>query len=171
MKVPACNIGGEIVKDNETYLLRDNKCLKNLVVSSTLLLPGKETRGHSHAGQEEVYFFVDGKGSASTWGHSGKGYLPINAVSISDNLKNWIEEQIWKLDRLLNIMTEDSGTNNVGYSGYVAHQPDPDLNKCIDGLNNLINVYDSNTIINHTLKHYINIIQKLNVDLQQYYKL
>ena len=34
------------------------------------------------------------------------------------------------------------------------------LNKCIEGLNNLINVYDSNTIINHTLKHYINIIQK-----------
>ena len=29
-------------------------------------------------------------------------------------------------------MTEDSGTNNVGYSGYVAHQPEPDLNKCID---------------------------------------
>ena len=51
----------------------------------------------------EVTFFVDGKGSASTWGHSVMGYLPINAVSISDNLKNWIEEQIWKLDRLLNI--------------------------------------------------------------------
>ncbi len=39
MKVPVNNIGGEVVKDNETYLLRDNKLLKNLVVSSTLLLP------------------------------------------------------------------------------------------------------------------------------------
>ena len=62
MKVPTNNIGGEIVKDNETYLLRDNKLLKNLVVSSTLLLPEKETRGHSHDGQEEVYFFQYGYG-------------------------------------------------------------------------------------------------------------
>mgnify|MGYP003155310006 FL=1 len=62
MKVPVNNIGGEVVKDNETYLLRDNKLLKNLVVSSTLLLPGKETRGHSHDGQEEVYHFVYGYG-------------------------------------------------------------------------------------------------------------
>ena len=54
MKVPTKNIGGEIVKDNETYLLRDNKFLKNLVVSSTLLLPGKETRarGETRAGGE-----------------------------------------------------------------------------------------------------------------------
>ena len=62
MKLPICNIGGEIVKDNETYLLRDNKLLKNLVLSSTLLLPGKETRGHSHKGKEEVYYFVEGEG-------------------------------------------------------------------------------------------------------------
>ena len=62
MKVPTNNIGGEVVKDNETYLLRDNKHLKNLVVSSTLLLPGKETRGHSHDGQEEVYYFIEGRG-------------------------------------------------------------------------------------------------------------
>ena len=45
----------------------------------------------------EVTFFVDGEGSSSTWGHSTKGYLPINPASISDNLKHWIEEQIWKL--------------------------------------------------------------------------
>jgi hypothetical protein len=34
------NIDGEIVKDNETYLLKDNTSLKNLVVSSTTLHPG-----------------------------------------------------------------------------------------------------------------------------------
>ena len=56
------NIGGEIVKDNETYLLKDNKTLKNLVLSSTCLYRGQATRGHSHAGQEEVYFFVQGTG-------------------------------------------------------------------------------------------------------------
>ena len=31
------NIDGEVVKDNETYLLKDNTSLKNLVVSSTTL--------------------------------------------------------------------------------------------------------------------------------------
>lgn len=56
------DIGGEVVKDNETYLLKDNKTLKNLVLSSTKLYRGQSTRGHSHAGQEEVYFFVQGTG-------------------------------------------------------------------------------------------------------------
>ena len=60
-----CNImdvGGEVVKDNETYLLKDNTSLKNLVLSSTELKPYQKTNGHSHAGQEEVYFFVTGTG-------------------------------------------------------------------------------------------------------------
>jgi mannose-6-phosphate isomerase-like protein (cupin superfamily) len=56
------SIGGEIVKDNETYVLRDNKTLNNLVLSQTILHPAQSTRGHSHAGQEEVYFFVSGSG-------------------------------------------------------------------------------------------------------------
>jgi mannose-6-phosphate isomerase-like protein (cupin superfamily) len=56
------DVGGEIVKDNETYLLKDNKTLNNLVLSSTRLYRGQSTRGHSHVGQEEVYFFVQGTG-------------------------------------------------------------------------------------------------------------
>lgn len=56
------DIGGDIVKDNETYLLKDNKTLKNLVLSSTKLYRGQATRGHNHPGQEEVYFFVQGTG-------------------------------------------------------------------------------------------------------------
>jgi oxalate decarboxylase/phosphoglucose isomerase-like protein (cupin superfamily) len=56
------DIGGEIVKDNETYLLKDNKTLNNLVLSSTKLYRGQSTRGHNHPGQEEVYFFVQGSG-------------------------------------------------------------------------------------------------------------
>lgn len=62
MNVSIYDIGGEVIKDNETYLLKDNKFLKNLVLSSTHLRPGRSTRGHRHAGQEEVYFFVSGKG-------------------------------------------------------------------------------------------------------------
>jgi oxalate decarboxylase/phosphoglucose isomerase-like protein (cupin superfamily) len=62
IKFSESDIGGEIVKDNETYLLKDNKTLNNLVLSSTQLYRGQSTRGHSHAGQEEVYFFVRGTG-------------------------------------------------------------------------------------------------------------
>lgn len=56
------NIGGEVIKDNETYILKDNKTLKNLVLSSTNLHRGMSTRGHRHPGQEEVYIFVLGHG-------------------------------------------------------------------------------------------------------------
>lgn len=56
------DIGGEVVKDSDVYLLKDNYDLDNLVVSSTWLYRGKQTRGHRHAGQEEVYFFVQGRG-------------------------------------------------------------------------------------------------------------
>ena len=62
MKHSLYDIGGDVVKDNETYLLKDNKTLKNLVLSSTELKAGQSTRGHSHAGQEEVYYFVSGVG-------------------------------------------------------------------------------------------------------------
>ena len=61
-KVNVCDVGGQIVKDNETYLLTDNTTLNNLVLSKTQLHPHKETRGHSHPGQEEVYQFISGEG-------------------------------------------------------------------------------------------------------------
>jgi len=56
------NIDGEVVANNETYFLKDNTSLKNLVVSSTTLHPGMSTRGHSHPGKEEVYMIMSGKG-------------------------------------------------------------------------------------------------------------
>lgn len=62
LKISNFDIGGEVVKDNETYRLADNKTLKNLVLSQTILYPGQQTRGHRHAGQEEVYFFISGFG-------------------------------------------------------------------------------------------------------------
>jgi mannose-6-phosphate isomerase-like protein (cupin superfamily) len=63
MKLNINDVGGEVVKDNETYVLKDNKTLKNLVLSSTMLKPNQSTRGHSHPGQEEVYYFVSGQGT------------------------------------------------------------------------------------------------------------
>ena len=62
MKLKYHDIGGEVVKDNETYLLKDNRTLNNLILSSTCLYRGQQTRGHRHSGQEEVYFFVQGHG-------------------------------------------------------------------------------------------------------------
>lgn len=62
MKLTTNNIGGDIIKANGVYTVRDNKSLKNLVLSQTILHVGQETTGHYHVGQEEVYFFMYGKG-------------------------------------------------------------------------------------------------------------
>lgn len=62
MKLAIDDIGGEVVKEDDRYIVKDNKLLNNLVVSSTKLKAKKSTSGHSHAGQEEVYYFVKGSG-------------------------------------------------------------------------------------------------------------
>ena len=63
MKLHTNNIGGDVVKSNAVYTLRDNKTLKNLVLSQTILHVGQNTNGHYHIGQEEVYFFMYGQGT------------------------------------------------------------------------------------------------------------
>ena len=55
-------LNGTIVKNNDTYIVIDNTSLNGLVVSKTVLHPGKETTGHKHPGQEEVYQFTHGHG-------------------------------------------------------------------------------------------------------------
>ena len=62
MKYSIYNIGGSVVKDTDNYTLVDNTELKQLIVSSTELKPHQSTRGHSHPGQEEVYYFISGAG-------------------------------------------------------------------------------------------------------------
>jgi mannose-6-phosphate isomerase-like protein (cupin superfamily) len=62
IKLNTNNIGGEVVKATGVYTLRDNKKLKNLVLSQTILHVNQNTNGHYHEGQEEVYFFMYGKG-------------------------------------------------------------------------------------------------------------
>ncbi len=61
MKVKLNDVGGDVVKDNDTYLLIDNNYLKNLTYSSTLLNPGQKTNGHFHENEEEVYIFTSGE--------------------------------------------------------------------------------------------------------------
>ena len=62
MKVSIDDISGKIVKNNDTYIVIDNTELNGLVVSKTILHPDKETTGHIHPGQEEVYQFMHGAG-------------------------------------------------------------------------------------------------------------
>jgi hypothetical protein len=62
IKLHTNNIGGEVIKSNDVYTLYDNKKLKNLVLSQTILHVNQNTNGHYHEGQEEVYFFMYGKG-------------------------------------------------------------------------------------------------------------
>ena len=80
------NIDGKVIKDNETYLLKDNTSLKNLVVSTTTLHPGKSTRGHSHTGQEEVYMIMSG---------SGRMQLDDNEFDISGGEMVLIEDGVF----------------------------------------------------------------------------
>lgn len=61
-KVTVKDIGGETVKDNSVYKLQDNNFGNNLTLSSTFLRAKQRTNGHTHAGQEEVYFFQKGTG-------------------------------------------------------------------------------------------------------------
>jgi mannose-6-phosphate isomerase-like protein (cupin superfamily) len=63
MKVDVDYLKGNIIRDNDVYVVEDNRFLKNLVLSKTTLHPNKETSGHSHPGLEEVYFFKSGRGT------------------------------------------------------------------------------------------------------------
>lgn len=62
MKYGGYDVGGEVVKKDDRYTVKDNNNLERLVVSSTTLKVGKSTSGHQHADQEEVYQFVFGQG-------------------------------------------------------------------------------------------------------------
>jgi mannose-6-phosphate isomerase-like protein (cupin superfamily) len=62
MKYSEWDIGGDVVKNDNRYIVKDNTMLNNLVVSSTMLSANKSTTGHRHTGQEEVYIFVSGSG-------------------------------------------------------------------------------------------------------------
>lgn len=85
MKHNNFQVEGEIVKQDERYVVIDNKELSNLVLSSTLLHPDKSTSGHQHAGQEEVYFFASGTGTMQL----DDEHFPVKAgdiIQIKDNV-------------------------------------------------------------------------------------
>lgn len=78
-------VGGNIVKKDERYIVTDNTELNNLVVSSTRLNPNCSTSGHSHAGQEEVYTFIEGHGDMEIDGEHFE-VAPGDTVLIEDGV-------------------------------------------------------------------------------------
>ena len=85
----------KIVKDNKTYTLLDNTKLNNLVVSKTILHPHKNTRGHSHKGQEEIYHFISGEGYMIL----GDEQINVEAGSII-LIPDGIFHQVWNTSSL-----------------------------------------------------------------------
>tara|TARA_B100000519_G_C14121242_1_gene380607 strand:- start:534 stop:866 length:333 start_codon:yes stop_codon:yes gene_type:complete len=74
MKIKLNVQDSNVVKQNDTYTVLDNESLGRLVVSKTILHPRKNTTGHNHVGQEEVYHFI-----------SGTGYIIVGDEHISIN--------------------------------------------------------------------------------------
>ena len=85
MKVKINDIQGEIAKQDERYTVTDNKTLTNLVLSSTRLQPNCATNGHSHAGQEEIYYFVGGSGKMQL-GEESINYIEGDVILIPDGV-------------------------------------------------------------------------------------
>lgn len=56
------DIGGKLIKATGVYTLYDNTTLNHLVLSQTILHVNQNTNGHYHEGQEEIYFFMYGRG-------------------------------------------------------------------------------------------------------------
>ena len=85
MKYTHWRVGGNVVKEDENYVVTDNTELNNLVVSSTRLNRRKSTRGHKHKGQEEVYMFIEGVGKMELDDETIK-VEPGNTVLIKDGV-------------------------------------------------------------------------------------
>ena len=89
-KLNIFDIGGEVIKDNEVYKLKDNTSLNNLVVSSTDMKPNQSTNGHTHPGQEEVYMFVRGTGIMYL-NNAPRDVGPGDVVLIQDGVHHRVE--------------------------------------------------------------------------------
>lgn len=52
----------KVVENNRVYRVCDWGVLTNLLPTTTTLHPYKETSGHTHSAEENVYFFCNGSG-------------------------------------------------------------------------------------------------------------
>lgn len=95
MKININDIGGQIAKQDDRYIVKDNTSLKNLVLSSTTMKPGKSTSGHTHKGQEEVYFFIKGKGTMFL-NDTPMSVGPGDVILIEDGVHHRVESDMYQ---------------------------------------------------------------------------
>jgi len=109
MKIKLDKTDSKIVHSNETYNVIDNTMLNKLIVSKTELHPGKNTSGHNHSGQEEVYIFTNGTGSMVVG-------TELNDVQIGDIvlIPDGAYHQVWNEgeEDLIFICVFDGGRNH-----------------------------------------------------------
>ena len=109
MKIKLNADDSTVIKSNETYDVIDNTNLKNLIVSKTILHPLKNTSGHNHSGQEEVYIFTNGTGSMLVG-------TELNDVQIGDIvlIPDGAYHQVWNEgeEDLIFVCVFDGGRNH-----------------------------------------------------------
>ena len=115
MKIKLNKTDSKVVKSNDTYDVIDNTNLNNLVVSKTILHVGKETGGHNHAGQEEVYIFMEGEGKMVV-GSNTYIVKPGDTILIPDGefhkVWNTADENLGEFGDLEFICVFDGGRNH-----------------------------------------------------------
>jgi len=92
------DISGKAIKDDDTYLVKDNTQLDSTIVSTTELYPGKATRGHSHDGQEEVYIFTEGHGEMAL----GSDLFEVNSGDVIV-VKGGVFHRVWNTSKNHNL--------------------------------------------------------------------
>ena len=103
------DVGGEVIKDNEVYKLKDNTTLNNLVVSSTDMKPHQTTNGHKHPGQEEVYYFIEGTGKMEL-GEEMIKVEPGDVILIKDGVYHRVHAGMY--EELYFVCVFDGGRNH-----------------------------------------------------------
>ena len=118
MKINLDKGDGVMVHSNETYDVIDNTNLDKLIVSKTILHVGKETGGHNHSGQEEVYIFMGNKYSEGKMVVGSNTYIvkPGDTVLIPDGefhkVWNTADELLGEFGDLEFICVFDGGRNH-----------------------------------------------------------
>ena len=118
MKINLDKGDGVMVHSNETYDVIDNTDLDNLVVSKTILHVGKETGGHNHSGQEEVYIFMGNKYSEGKMvvGTETYNVKPGDIILIPDGefhkVWNTADEGLGEHGDLIFVCVFDGGRNH-----------------------------------------------------------
>ena len=115
MKIRLDKTDSKVIKSNETYDVIDNTNLDKLIVSKTILHVGKETGGHNHSGQEEVYIFMEGEGKMVV-GSNTYIVKPGDIILIPDGefhkVWNTADENLGEFGDLEFICVFDGGRNH-----------------------------------------------------------